>query len=757
MKMNKRTRFLSFFLVLHSLFLVVLLPSFINQFFVIKLVSPVLSPPHSRNEVFFSSFTTIPRGLQSPSNLPMTPRQSPINGRSSDIIDPEEKNVTELLLECCQKDPSLAISVSPNGTRAKKIFSWGDDLNGSEWGLGMAIDDQGNMYIAGTSDTLGNGSWYRDATGILIKLNASGNVEWNITWGSDPVSEGLNGVAVDNKNGILYVSGRYGVGHGGPVGVEPSNAVLLKVNASNGDVLWEWRWEDSYSMSWDVVVDDKGNAYVLVNAVWDEGDVNGDVSIDFRDAIVGLVLFKFRPDGTMVWNSTYGVPRGENLAWIVAIDKMTFDPVRKEIYAAAELGTVTGTDPGDILLIKWNSSGSILWATQWHPETEYWGDLVNSIALDSVRGLLYTLDDVMYFPPNGNISSYVVLRAWNASTGELEWEFNYTYEDLHTMALVGVKTAVNQQTGSLYAIIFDNRPGRGGTNAFRINPRTGIIEWWEYLKLPSSLIDPKYDRSFSTTSLEEDLIVDEDTETIYSLGIITSWTPSTQPIYTVHDIRIVKWEVQPPSEPRNLTAFFTSANRRSTDVFSSSDLIIPSSDQQAPGVGGVYLRWQPPSDDGDGDVCGYVIYRQAVTRYGQQHLLLQKQAVNFDNENVKVVAAIKRGNHTSFVDVTVLPGVTYRYWIAAVNMKGVGNRSVGVTITIPDVVPSRTSATKITIFGGGVVEVMATLLGVVVAMKTSPSRRGRLRLSSSLQILASNKTVSFHSRQWFSHSTSKKN
>ena len=646
-------------------------------------------------------------------------------------LDADE--VMDLLITCCLNDSSPLRIDAPNSTRKKTVFSWGDDLNGSEWGLGMDIDAHGNIYVAGTSDTLGNGSWYRDDAGIVLKFSRSGQLLWNITWGTSPVSESLARVAVDNSRGILYVAGRYGAGLGGQMGMEPMNVVLLKVNASNGAILWEWRWKDSDSSPLDLAVDNEGAVYLLTNALWEEGDQNGDGQVDVRDFLVGLVLFKFLPDGTMAWNSTYGVPRGEKLAWMAGVPSMGFDPTKKEIYAAASLLWASGSDPSDFILVKWNASGHVDWATRLWPETEYWDILPNSMALDWVRGLIYTLDDVFYIPPRGgNISSTQTLHVWNATTSELEWEFNYTLEDdLHTSALGGVM-AVNQQTGRLYAMIFDTRfESTCGTNAFRINPETGSIEWWEYIKLPSSLSDSPMDsRIESCTALVYDLLVDAETDAVYSLGVIASWTSSIQPVDYVYDIRLVKWEIQPPAQPRNLIATLVTNSRSVTNTLESDIIVESNDDQQAHGDIGVRLQWSPPLDDGDGGICGYVIYRESsdgLARFNMAASPWQPEVTtslgDINLENVKAIAVLKGGNNTSFTDEAVIAGKTYRYWVAAVNVRGVGNLSTVVSITIPPTGSPPTSNT-IAIFIDTIAGALVVATTVVLVLRQR-RRRGQ--------------------------------
>jgi len=72
----------------------------------------------------------------------------------------------------------------------------------------------------------------------------------------------------------------------------------------------------------------------------------------------------------------------------------------------------------------------------------------------------------------------------------------------------------------------------------------------------------------------------------------------------------------------------------------------------------VILTWQAPSNDNGAPITGYYIYR-----------------------NETLYATI--GNETTFVDSNIASGLTYIYKIKAINLAGIGNSSIMVSISIP--------------------------------------------------------------------------
>ncbi|MFX1574271.1 MAG: SBBP repeat-containing protein [Promethearchaeota archaeon] len=79
-------------------------------------------------------------------------------------------------------------------------ITWG--WSAYEWGDDIAIDENDNLYLAGTTDSFGAGG---DDV-FITKYDLEGNQQWNTTWGGSD-HDWSQAIAVDNKGGV-YVVGR---------------------------------------------------------------------------------------------------------------------------------------------------------------------------------------------------------------------------------------------------------------------------------------------------------------------------------------------------------------------------------------------------------------------------------------------------------------------------------------------------------------------------------------------------------------------
>ncbi|TKJ18441.1 MAG: hypothetical protein CEE43_17995 [Promethearchaeota archaeon Loki_b32] len=99
------------------------------------------------------------------------------------------------------------------------VQQWNHTWGGSDWdyGSGVAVDSSDNVYLAGTTESFGAG----DFDMVLVKYDSSGVQQWNRTWGGIDADGGY-GVAVDSSDNV-YLAGyteSFGAGH--------SDMVLVK-------------------------------------------------------------------------------------------------------------------------------------------------------------------------------------------------------------------------------------------------------------------------------------------------------------------------------------------------------------------------------------------------------------------------------------------------------------------------------------------------------------------------------------------------
>ena len=108
---------------------------------------------------------------------------------------------------------SSCLLFSINYGAAKSVYR--SDLNiiwggsSGDRGMGIALDDSGNIYITGRTESFGAGS--DDA--FIAKYDSAGNSLLNITWGGSN-SEGGNDIVLDNSGNIYITGGTENFGAG---------------------------------------------------------------------------------------------------------------------------------------------------------------------------------------------------------------------------------------------------------------------------------------------------------------------------------------------------------------------------------------------------------------------------------------------------------------------------------------------------------------------------------------------------------------
>ncbi|MCI0449358.1 MAG: SBBP repeat-containing protein [Chlorobi bacterium] len=306
----------------------------------------------------------------------------------------------------------------------------------------IAIDVQGNIYVAATSAGFGTGLDI-----ILIKYNAAGSILWierfNGTANSD---DEACSVGIDAA-GNVYVSGS--VLNTGTA----KDVVTIKYN-SNGEQLWAVIYngvsnQDDAAKS--MVVDNAGNTYITAyttspaysqdfatmkyntagELLWmelyngPEGTYDEPFAITLDDLgnvyVCGLsrgvgtkrdyATLKYSPEGKQEWVSRYNGPsNGFDMAYAIAADE------NENVY-------VTGTswdwfNVYDYLTLKYNSQGEELWNVRYDGGGAG-SDIARSIAVDS-EGNVFITGEVW----TGNFDKDYGTIKYN-STGEIVWVRTY--------------------------------------------------------------------------------------------------------------------------------------------------------------------------------------------------------------------------------------------------------------------------------------------------------------------------------------------
>ncbi|HYQ01540.1 MAG TPA: SBBP repeat-containing protein [Polyangiaceae bacterium] len=205
-----------------------------------------------------------------------------------------------------------------------------------DWATSIAVDSGGNVYVAG--DTYGalEGANLGSADSFLRKLDKSGTTLWTRQFGSKG-PEQLGAVTLD-ASGNAYVAGSTY-----PTGNQSSGDPYVRKFDASGSAVWAKQFggadEDEAET---VAVDASGNVYV---AGWTY-DLIPESKVGSWDAFVR----KLDASGAPLWTRVFGTTDADVLE-LSAVDS------EGNLYVA-------GTSAGDALVRKYDPSGATLWTQQ---------------------------------------------------------------------------------------------------------------------------------------------------------------------------------------------------------------------------------------------------------------------------------------------------------------------------------------------------------------------------------------------------------
>ncbi len=280
---------------------------------------------------------------------------------------------------------------TPSGTVA-----WTQQLGTTSQDLGndVTTDSNGNVYIAGSTRGVLNGSSAGDGDAFVTKYNASGSLLWTRQVGTSGY-DAANSVAVDAL-GNVYITGFQGS--------ENANAFVTKYDAS-GTFAWTRTMETaSTEVGNGVSIDGSNNIYVTGSTTGGlEGANQGGYDTFIR---------KYTPDGVPVWTKQPGTS-GNDESWDIGTDA-------SGIYITGSTkGDLDGTNKGnyDAFVTKYNFDGSHAWTRQLGTILN---DIGNSLSIDPV-GNVYIAGDTGGEMDGASLGLQDIFAAKFNATGELLW------------------------------------------------------------------------------------------------------------------------------------------------------------------------------------------------------------------------------------------------------------------------------------------------------------------------------------------------
>ena len=253
-------------------------------------------------------------------------------------------------------EDSFVAKLNPNGA-----LQWNTFLGGTaaDKGNDLAIDNNGNVYVASNSNTTW-GSPVRvysgGQDGSVAKLNSSGSLQWNTFLGQVGSDSGL-AMALDS-NSNLYVTGRSMSNWGWPERpyTAGQDAFVAKFDSSN-NMLWSTFLGGSGSDSGNALaVDASGHVFVAGNSTATWGTPVRAYSASY-DAFVARLD---TATGALQWNTFLG-DTGADHGNGIALDNSGNAYVIGESSATWGSPTETYIAGWDAYVAKVNSTGTLVW------------------------------------------------------------------------------------------------------------------------------------------------------------------------------------------------------------------------------------------------------------------------------------------------------------------------------------------------------------------------------------------------------------
>ena len=290
---------------------------------------------------------------------------------------------------------AFVVKLNPSGQLLWSTYLGG---NSTDAGKSIAVDEAGNVYVVGGSWSSGwtsrgfDTDYGGDEDAFVVKLNNAGQHLWSTYLGAAGTEHGQQ-LALDGE-GNVYVAGTTRSSDWTSGGADTtfnggwSDAFIAKLSSSGQHVWSTYLGGANTDAGHSIAVDGAGSLYVT-GLTWSPGWANGGFDLDYdgnRDAYVA----KFTDTGQHVW-STYLGGSERDTADEIDVDQQGAVYVTGTTNSSGWISGGFDTEldgiEDDAFVVKLNSIGSHLWST-------YLGgnetDSGKSIAVDATNGIWVT-------------------------------------------------------------------------------------------------------------------------------------------------------------------------------------------------------------------------------------------------------------------------------------------------------------------------------------------------------------------------------
>src|SRR3989339_655122 len=304
---------------------------------------------------------------------------------------------------------SLGDNVTPLWTK-----TYNGATNGNDYGMGIAVDISGNIYVTGYESVTGQGNniWTR-------KYDNNGSEVWTKTHnGVTDGSDQGRGIAVDSSGNVYAIGNEEITGH--------SYNIWTRKYNSNGAEIWTRTYNgaaNSTDSGIGIAVDDSGNVYVTGTE-----EVTGQS--------YNIWTRKYDSSGSEVWTKTYnGSANASDYGNGIAVDDIG------NVYVTG-CETVAGQNFSNTWTRKYDSNGTEVWTKTYNGNANG-TDVGSGITVDS-SGNIYVTGYTFVSGENGNI--------W---TGKYGQQTSVTLNDTGYFKIIGGKEGyVNPNNGEVANFIY---------------------------------------------------------------------------------------------------------------------------------------------------------------------------------------------------------------------------------------------------------------------------------------------------------------
>jgi len=289
-------------------------------------------------------------------------------------------------------------------TDASGNVEWNQTYGGgrNEYAHSLVVTPDDGFAIAGSTESFGDIDSYDSDNFWLVKTDADGNEEWNQTY-SRGIAERITSLVVTSDGGYALAGYSY---HSGRRPLTPYHFWLVKT-----DEFGNAKWNQSYGQS------DYDYAYMLVETSGGGYAIAGETS-SLDDSGQDFWLIKTNKFGKMEWNQTYG---------------------RSGVYDGARLLVETSDGgyalAGDGFLVKTDADGN----EEWNQTYAY--DV----------GLLVEYPDSGYVIA-GPIYSTTTYGIWSIRTDEFGVGIEFNFPDIVSPTVI-IDSPTNQTYTTDYVIL----------------------------------------------------------------------------------------------------------------------------------------------------------------------------------------------------------------------------------------------------------------------------------------------------------------